>query len=40
MSRQSLEKIENSIENSDTKDFTFDGVRLTVDNNDESVGDL
>src|SRR5271168_975471 len=37
VSGQGLEKIENSIENTDMKDFTFDGVRLTMDNNDESV---
>src|SRR5271168_4618566 len=40
ISRQSLSKIENSIENTDTKDFTFDGVRLAMDNTDASVEDL
>jgi hypothetical protein len=37
ISQQSLEKIENSIENTDQKDFAFDGIRLTMDNNDEPV---
>ena len=40
ISQQGLERIENSIENTDPKDFTFNGVCLTVGNGEEPVEDL
>src|SRR5271168_3876058 len=40
VSHQGLERIESSVEEVDSKDFTFDGVRLAMDNTDASVEDL
>src|SRR5277367_1135151 len=40
VSQQGLEKIENSSENTDQKDFAFNGIRLPMNNKDEPARDL